>query len=417
MAQSESPRKAALSIKYKGTALDAKIQEQATSFSYTDVASGASDSLSITLQNMEKKWLNEWLPSKGDSITANIILKNWEKAGDKKTFKCGTFTIDDLSFSGRPLSAGIGAVSAPASAGFKVTRKSKTWEDVTIKEIASKIAEAAGLKLYYSAANIKISEVEQSSETDSSFLYGLCEKYGLAMKVYSNKLVIFDEVAYEKKAKVATINETDMLSWSYNTTIDGTYTGVRLKYTNPTNKKTTSVTVGTTERLYEYSAQVDSKYDAELQAAAKLRNENKKADTMEVKILANPVIVASSVVEIRGLGKLNGLYYVDKVKHTVGTGYTMSLSLHRFKATAADSAEKAAAGVSGKDQMYVVQKGDTLWALAYRFYGSGMKHSIIYEANKEVIDAEEAARGMANDGTGAGHWIFPGTKLIIPAIE
>jgi len=34
---------------------------------------------------------------------------------------------------------------------------------------------------------------------------------------------------------------------------------------------------------------------------------------------------------------------------------------------------------------YTVVKGDTLWSIAKRFYGSGSKWSTIYEANKDVI--------------------------------
>lgn len=407
MAQEEATRKVVLTIDYYDDNLRKRIQNHTTSFTYTDVASGSSDSISISLANLEKKWLNEWMPEKGDSIAARIVLREWEKAGTAKSFHCGSFLIDDLSFRGRPLTGTIGAVSVPVSKGFKATQKSKTWEDVTVKEIASKIAESAGIELYYSAASIKIGELEQSSETDSSFLYGLCEKYGLAMKVYSNKLVIFDEEEYKKKDKVATIKEKDMLDWSFNTTLDGTYTGVKLTYTKPSTNKTTSVTVGTEERLYEYSATVEGKYDAELQAAAKLRSENKKITTMTIKIVANPVIIASSVIEVTGLGKANGLYYVDKVSHTVGTGYTMTLSVHKFADTQPDTEEKA--------ESYTVKKGDTLTGISQQFYKTGVYWRVIWEANEQVIESTAKARGRKNSDN--GHWIYPGTVLEIPPLQ
>ena len=110
------PRITKVSIDYNGKKLKDKINDYIESFSYTDVASGESDSISVSLDNIDKKWLNEYMPEKSDSILANIIIKNWNKEGDKKTFKCGSFTIDDISFSGRPLSGIIGAVSVPADA-------------------------------------------------------------------------------------------------------------------------------------------------------------------------------------------------------------------------------------------------------------------------------------------------------------
>lgn len=410
MAKETSPRIVSLDISYKGNKLDEKIQERITSFSYTDVASGSSDSVSITLENIDKKWMNAWYPEKGSTIAGKVSVKNWEKSGKKRTFNCGTFVIDDISFSGRPLVATIKAVAVPASTGFKVTKKSKTWEDVTIEQIASKIAAAAGIKLYYSAPTIRISEVEQSNETDSSFLFSLCEKYGLAMKVYNQKLVIFSEEEYEKKNKIVTIDEKDMESWSFNTTMDGTYTGVKLSYTKPSTNKTTSVTVGTSERLYEYNAQVDSQYDAELQAKAKLRSENKKAKTMEIKIMANENIIASGIIKVTGLGKLNGLYYVDTVKHSIGTGYKMTVSMHWF----ADSRE-ASTATKGKAGKYTVKKGDTLTGISVMFYKTSVYWRTIYEANKQVIESTAIKRGMKSSDN--GHWIFPGTVLTIPPKE
>lgn len=406
MSKEYSPRQVSLEVAYKGGKLDESIQKHITGFSYTDIASGASDSISVTLENTDKKWLNEWYPEKGSNITAKLVLKNWEKSGKKKKFTCGKFVIDDFSFEGKPYTATIGAVSLPASTGFKVTKKSKTWEDVTIEQIAAKIAASAGISLYYNAPTIKISEIEQSKQPDSAFLYSLCEKYGLAMKVYNHKLVIFDEETYEKKGKIFTIDEKDIIPpWNFNTTIDGTYTGVRLTYTKPDTDVTTSVLVGTEERLYEYDAQVDSQYDAELQAKAKLRSENKKAKTLEIKIVANPDIIATSIVQITGLGKINGLYYVDQAKHNIGSGYTMSLSMHWF----ADSRETKKAAKSGN---YVVQRGDTLTGISVKFYKTGVYWRKIYEANKEVIESTAKKRGYKSSDN--GHWIFPGTVLVIP---
>lgn len=62
--------------------------------------------------------------------------------------------------------------------------------------------------------------MEQKDQADSSFLLSLCEKYGLGMKTYNHKAVIFDIVMYEKKDSVLTMDESDMSAWSYNDTIE-----------------------------------------------------------------------------------------------------------------------------------------------------------------------------------------------------
>ncbi len=51
-------------------------------------------------------------------------------------------------------------------------------------------------------------------------------------------------------------------------------------------------------------------------------------------------------------------------------------------------------------EYYVIESGDTLWAIASKYYGSGAKYTMIVDANKEVIkDADK---------------IFPGQKIRIP---
>ena len=52
---------------------------------------------------------------------------------------------------------------------------------------------------------------------------------------------------------------------------------------------------------------------------------------------------------------------------------------------------------------YEIKKGDTLWAIASEFYGSGAKYTNIFEANREVIKDPDL--------------IYPGQKIRIPAKE
>ncbi len=54
-------------------------------------------------------------------------------------------------------------------------------------------------------------------------------------------------------------------------------------------------------------------------------------------------------------------------------------------------------------QTYTVVKGDCLWNIAKKFYGSGSKYTVIYNANKVVIG-------------GNPNLIYPGQVLTIPAV-
>lgn len=69
-----------------------------------------------------------------------------------------------------------------------------------------------------------------------------------------------------------------------------------------------------------------------------------------------------------------------------------------------------------KDKTYTVKSGDCLWNIAKKFYGNGSKHTVIYKANKKVIEntAKKYGRKSSYYGSTPGWWIYPGTKLTIP---
>lgn len=388
------------------------IAETAESLSYTDVSNGESDSISVSMHDIDKHWIGKYKPQRGAAFGVKINLKNWRKKSSEEVFNCGNFIMDDISFSGRPLSCVLSAVSVPAMDDFKALPRTNTWEKTTVRDIAARIADAACVTLVYEADDIQVEELEQSKQTDSAFLYGLAEKYGLGMKVYNHKIVIFDLVKYEEKGSVLTIDESEMTKWEYNETIEGTYTGVDLNYTNPDIDDSINVSMGEEGRMYSINVQANSQYDAELQAAAKVNEANRKMETLTLTIRADIRIIATLCVDITGLEAINGKYYVDKVKHSIGSsGYTMQLTLHKIQKPIR-IAVLAASG-AGNGQWYTVVSGDTLWALAKRFYGSGSKYSVIYNANTDTI--ESTAREHGKSSSGNGHWIWPGEKLWIPA--
>lgn len=63
---------------------------------------------------------------------------------------------------------------------------------------------------------------------------------------------------------------------------------------------------------------------------------------------------------------------------------------------------------------YQVVSGDNLWKIARKHYGgNGSDWTLIYEANKEAIEAEAKKHGKSSSDN--GHWIYPGTVFTIPA--
>jgi len=414
-------RRASVDIRYENIDITEDIRDDLKSFTYTDAASGESDSITLTVNDRDRKWMRGWMPEKGSHISADVLFKDWSGDGDDWNTYCGEFEVDDVSISGQPATCTIGAVSIPRSEAFNDEERTKNWENVTVQEIAGEIAGRAGIKLFYDAEEIAIRTLEQDRQTDCKFLYNVCKKYGLSMKVFANKIVIFDEAVYEEAVPAITLHYDDFSKFSYNSTLAGTYTGAKIAYTDPGTSEDHIVTVGDGSRIMEMNEEADSVADAQRKAVAALNNANKKDITFSGTIMPKKGLIASICVNIEGFGKPDGVYYIDEVVTKInGSGASQqSISAHRVgyrmdDATVVIDAKPEEKGV-GEGTLYTVVKGDTLWSIAKNFLGSPLRYAEIYNINKETIEAAAQNRGKKDSSN--GHWIFPGTVLIIPAAE
>ena len=331
-------RKAVPALSFNGQNVSEKLAGYLESVSYEDVASGNSDSIDITLQNIDMKWLNQWYPTKGDKISGGITFQDWNNEGEYLNLDCGTFILDKVKFSGGPLKVTLGGVAIPANESFKIRERTKTWKDVTIQNIADEIAKRYGLSLSYSGPTIMIGSLEQSDKTDSAFLYDVCKKYGLSMKVFNSKIVIYDQTQQEKNAAVDTISRESFVGdeWDYTDSLEGTYTGARISYKSGQDNEEISVYLGLKaedaagSRVLNITEVADNYDTAYYMAAAQVNQSNEKATTISGKIWPNPKICAGICVNILGMGKANGKYFVDKSTMEVSSsGTAQSVELHK----------------------------------------------------------------------------------------
>ena len=66
-------------------------------------------------------------------------------------------------------------------------------------------------------------------------------------------------------------------------------------------------------------------------ALAELNTANKGTTTMSITLKAQLGLIASDCVEIKGLQKLDGKYYIEKITHSIGSGYKMTLEMRRVE--------------------------------------------------------------------------------------
>ena len=327
-------RSSSIVLKYKQTKATNIVNKDLESFSWTDVANGEADRVSLRLNNRIKKWLKGYFPKEKDYFKIWLKVNHWRWNSDNRKKFCGKFQVDDFSASGFANTFNLEGISIPIHTGFNVTQRSKTYKKTSVKSILKDIAKRADVKLVYDAENHKIDEISQSGKTDMEFAFSVCEDYGLSMKVYNSKLVVYDQTKYEKRAISFTIDINDIGgsdAYSYKRNITSIYDGVKLQYQNKDGDDITYKYVlpgKKGKRILVISTSADNHADAERKAKAQLASNLRSAETLTLKLMGDPKYLACQTFELTGFGKINGKYFIDKVTHSIEGGYKTTIVAH-----------------------------------------------------------------------------------------
>lgn len=334
-------------VKYNGKDISTDLQQYLKSVSYTDNMSGEADDLQLTLEDRAGLWQAAWMPEKGATLDVSVKLTNWQSIGVQQV-RFGLFEIDEITSSGMPSEVQIKAVSVPDDNNLRGTERTRSWEKAELKRIANDIATEAKLTLYYDPKNYNpvIARVEQTEQSDLSFLHKLCADYGLALKICNKQLVIFDEANYEAAEAVVlvpkpkatyTANSLKVLtmleSYSLRSKVRDVYKACHVKYQSGKKKQKIETTftdkgkqVGKTLQVNE---QVASIADAERLAKIRLREKNSEEVTGSFTFLGNPELAAGINILLQGFGAFDGKYIITKAQHELGNGYTTSIDVRR----------------------------------------------------------------------------------------
>ena len=328
MASGNNTRKCTATVQYKGADISRYIKNELGGLTYNDPAEGKSDTISVIIQSPRERgegvgrWLDTWEPEPDDRLLVKLRTSDWLKAGDSRELDCGEFVLDAPGGSVLPCTSGLNGVSQPSDEGFMETKRTQTWQNVTIRKIAADMAERAGLRLTYDADEINIKVKEQSNTPDCSFLQGICGDYGLCMKVYSKKLAIYDRELYKLKPPSATLDVSlgDFGKLDYQRMQHGTYTGGKLVYNDSGKEEKIQASLGGGKRILTVTQKVDDQADAEKILRGKLNAANHNARTLSFSTSLLRIDICSAMcVQVNGLGsKWSGKYFVDEITHTLG---------------------------------------------------------------------------------------------------
>lgn len=278
---------------------------------------------------------------KGLKISAVIVLRNGNNDGKDAVLDCGQFELDSIDAQGPPATVTIKATSLSFSNTVRQTLKSKSWEDITLSEIASQIARQNGMGvLFESGFNPRYSRVEQYQTSDIAFLQKLCHNAGCSLKATNNTLVVFDQAAYEGKKAVRKIKfgeEGGYTKYKLSTGTNNCYTSCRVYCTT-----TSGAVISATEYAQNYNEnsdnqqclqvcqRVSSKAEAQELAHKLLRLHNKFEITGTFTFPGDPRLAAGNTVELCDFGFGDGKYIVKSAKHSISSsGYTTQVTLRK----------------------------------------------------------------------------------------
>lgn len=269
-------------------------------------------------------------------VTAVLIQQNWEGTGKDVTLNIGTFEIDGIDVSGPPKKVTIKSTSIPYTSTLRMAKKSRAWENITLKGIGEQIAGDNGLSFLYEAVdNPKFNRKEQVQTSDIKFLQELCHAAGMALKVTTLKIIIYDAAEYDKKPAVKTFcfGGKEILSYKLGTSLtDTAYTSCHVSYSDPDSKETIEYTYTPdsstgTGQILEINEKIHNTEEAKQLAKKRLREKNTQEYTASLKVVGDVCLVAGTIVKLKGFQKFDKKYKVTQAKHNLTGGYTVDLSL------------------------------------------------------------------------------------------
>ncbi len=326
-------RRASIAIKYNNKDISEDLKSYLKQFDYNDVMDGEADDISLTLEDMAELWESDWLPDKGATLDASIVLTDWTEEGTKE-LSLGKFELDEIELSGPPHEVKLKGVSVPDNNTLRGVDKNRSWENVKLSKICQDIATDAGLELFYDVnKDPEIDRAEQTEESDLYFLMRVCKDKGYALKVSDNKIIVFDIVTYESKDTIATISREDIISYTVQSKTREVYKACHVKYSDTKTGTTIEYTFTPDDKkagkTLAINEQVATVAEAEELAKKKLREKNSEEITLSLTMLGNIDLYAGATVNIEGFHKFDGKYIITTVKHSLGGGYQCSLDLRR----------------------------------------------------------------------------------------
>ena len=303
------------------------------SVTYEDVYHGESDTIEITIENRDLRWLQNWYPEKGDTVVLNIGYK------DEPHLPCGEFEIDEIEFSGSRTSGDTVHLRGIATPFKKSIREKRTiaYENVTLSKIVRLIAERNGMNAVIELdADPTFKRIDQKQKADLTFLRELAEKYNASVKVQGNTVYFISNDRLKERKPALTIERKDVISYSLRDKTHNIYKGIIITYHDPKTKKLLKYREDWTgykagADYLKINEKIESLEEAKIRARAERHKYDSKERTGRITMPGNPQIMAGLVIALNGFGLMDGNWLIERTRHTISRmgGWVTELEVRR----------------------------------------------------------------------------------------
>lgn len=307
----------------------ALIAERLISINITDETGLVSDTCEILLDNRDEKLE---IPPRGAVLEVSLGYE------DKPLTKMGSYIVDDVEVSSPPSQmriTGKASNSLDKNLSKKIKApKSKSWHGYTLVGIITAIANNNGFKAaideYFK--QIYISHLDQTDESDISFLNSLAQSYGAFTKLSLGRLLFFRRGTSisesGKELPTVKLSSKEISDWKLRVSDMEKFGKVIAKWHNFATGKEEDVFAGQGDPPYTMRYKFVSADRALEAAKAKLAEFKRGAENLNFSTSGNPKLSAENKIIITDIKYLkNKNWIITSVNHSVSDqGFVTSVT-------------------------------------------------------------------------------------------
>jgi phage protein D len=257
----------------------------------------------------------------------------------------GSFIVDNISLSSPPSKMRIIAKASYANdknLSNKIrSPKSRSWHEYSLVGIISKIAGEHQFKPLIDEFfnKIYISHLDQTSESDLSFLVGLAQNYDALIKFVDGRLIFARKSAGlsigGQELPTTKIFKNQISNWRLEILDRGKFGKVIAKYHDLSSGEEKQISIGNDEPAYEMRFTFTDEQRAKSAAKAKLTEFQRGIKKLEISLTGNPNLFAEGKISIPDIKYLKDkIWIISSVNHQLNDqGYksTTNATIKTYK--------------------------------------------------------------------------------------